>query len=1001
MKTSILKKFLIVIVAIAILSVFVIPNKSHAGWLSDIGNNLLNAVFDLIRFIGDVILGIMQKLMTGYSMDVSNGIYYSPGIIFSNKVPGLKVNFITATDKDNMSTNQEITSDNLKENIENHYKNYKSEHVATYLFKIDEDNLNNVSISGVDLASLNEETKKWMIDLGGLTEEDGKDFFERYERILDKLGFFAINYVDKLLSGGNLADVTGITDNDRRDIVAVANIIKNNDLLNKWSVENRYKYINTQIGLNNISIIRNWRASANDYVPVVVYKYVYNGNSSAEYYRITPSFSSGESKLIKLFNNDGNLIYVKNEETNWFENFREGSNNELEVLWGGADLEHESQILIYNYDGYIYILKCLDYAGDGYNPEFKKTIEVYRFELGGLRNSIESTAYQLQDTIATWYKTIRIISMVGLLSVLLYIGIRIILSSTSAQNQAKYKNMLKDWLVALCLIFVLHYMMALMLTITESLNNIMADTYNGDRDQLMESVRENTNKVADGSIQFDDDSSNNIQRFGYLIMYLALVLLTLIFTFQYLKRVVYMAFLTMIAPLIALTYPLDKIKDNKAQAFSFWLKEYIFNCLIQPVHLLLYTVFISSALDFAQKNILYAIVTLAFMVPAEKIIKEMFGLKSSGPSGALNAAAGGAVVMSMLNKMKGGRPPQDKGKGSEGGNSVNRIRTPRNTSATSTGAPRTGGEALEGGSIAGASTAGSTGRATVRTSTASSSSSSSSAGSVSRSTPSSSAGSVSRSATSSASSSTSGAATTSSDGTIKGSRFRGVVGGLGKKYIYGYDAIKSHTGRLTGTLGAAVAGTIGLAAQIADGDLIEDPTKAFTQAATAAGAGYIGGSALAQNAVHKVHNAPGKIKEVANAYNEGKYAKEYKDLNLDGASIRKAVQNGINGNEVESFMDAGVNDVDTMARIKQAGINGEGYEAFKDAGVNSVKKMIKLQNQGISGQDYSNLKKIKSLAGKHFDTETDFVTHIRMMKPGMTEDEAKEMYRKIIDIETL
>ena len=993
MKTSILKKFLIVIVAIAILSVFVMPNKSHAGWLSDIGNNLLNAVFDLIRFIGDVILGIMQKLMTGYSMDVSKGIYYSPGIIFSNKVPGLKVNFITATDQDNMSTNQEITSDNLKENIEKNYKNYKSEHVATYLFKIDEDNLNNVSISDVALASLNEETRKWMIDLGNLSEEDGKNFFELYERITH-LGVNGIIYVDTLLSGGSIADVTGITDNDRSDIAAIANIIKNNDLLTKWSVNKRYEYINTQIGLNDISFIRKSEGE------VTTYKYNNANDMGKEHYYIRLGFINSLSQLVKLYNISGDLNYIFGNEE--WENFHEGKNNEIEdALWGGADLEHESQILIYNYNGYVYILKCLDYEGLAKGREYKKEIEVYRFELGGLRNNIESTAYQLQGTIAKWYKTIRIISMVGLLSVLLYIGIRIILSSTSAQNQAKYKNMLKDWLVALCLIFVLHYMMALMLTITESLNNIMADTYNGDRDQLMESVRENTNKVADGSVQFDDDSSNNIQRFGYLIMYLALVLLTLIFTFQYLKRVVYMAFLTMIAPLIALTYPLDKIKDNKAQAFSFWLKEYIFNCLIQPVHLLLYTVFISSALEFAQKNILYAIVTLAFMVPAEKIIKEMFGLKSSGPSGALNAAAGGAVVMSMLNKMKGGRPPQDKGKGSEGGNSGNRIRTPRNTSATSTGAPGTGGEALEGGSIAGASTAGSTGRATVRTSTASSSTPISSAGSAARSTPSSSAGSVSRSTTSSASSSTSGAATTSSDGTIKGSRFRGVVGGLGKKYIYGYDAIKSHTGRLTGTLGAAVAGTIGLAAQIADGDLIEDPTKAFTQAATAAGAGYIGGSALAQNAVHKVHNAPDKIKEVANAYNEGKYAKEYKDLNLDGASIRKAVQNGINGNEVESFMDAGVNDVDTMARIKQAGINGEGYEAFKDAGVNSVKKMIKLQNQGISGQDYSNLKKIKSLAGKHFDTETDFVTHIRMMKPGMTEDEAKEMYRKIIDIETL
>lgn len=144
MKTSILKKFLIVIVAIAILSVFVMPNKSHAGWLSDIGNNLLNAVFDLIRFIGDVILGIMQKLMTGYSMDVSKGIYYSPGIIFSNKVQGLKVNFITATNKDITQPNVQDDTykmEDVQKKLEQNYETINSEYFGTIFFRLDDGNV--------------------------------------------------------------------------------------------------------------------------------------------------------------------------------------------------------------------------------------------------------------------------------------------------------------------------------------------------------------------------------------------------------------------------------------------------------------------------------------------------------------------------------------------------------------------------------------------------------------------------------------------------------------------------------------------------------------------------------------------------------------------------------------------------------------------------------------------------------------------------------------------
>ena len=277
--------------------------------------------------------------------------------------------------------------------------------------------------------------------------------------------------------------------------------------------------------------------------------------------------------------------------------------------------------------------------------------------------TITSPAKEMQASISKWYIALRTIALVGLLSVLLYIGIRIILSSSSANDKAKYKNMLKDWIVAICILFTLHYMMAFMLEMTASLNHIInnnvvesssSETPEGSTgeyktDKLMNAVREG---VGDS---YEDASALNTA--SYTIMYLALVILTGVFTVQYLKRVIYMAFLTMIAPMIALTYPLDKIKDSKAQAFSFWLREYIFNCLIQPVHFLLYTLLISNVGDFATNNIIYSVVALGFLVPAEKLIKEMFGMKSATPVGTLGAAAGGAVVMSMLNKMKA-KPPK-------------------------------------------------------------------------------------------------------------------------------------------------------------------------------------------------------------------------------------------------------------------------------------------------------------------------------------------------------
>ena len=52
--------------------------------------------------------------------------------------------------------------------------------------------------------------------------------------------------------------------------------------------------------------------------------------------------------------------------------------------------------------------------------------------------------------------------------ILLYIGIRIVISSTAGEK-AKYKEHIKDWLVAVVLVVFMHYIMAFALTITDYL----------------------------------------------------------------------------------------------------------------------------------------------------------------------------------------------------------------------------------------------------------------------------------------------------------------------------------------------------------------------------------------------------------------------------------------------------------------------------------------------------------------------------------------------------
>lgn len=266
---------------------------------------------------------------------------------------------------------------------------------------------------------------------------------------------------------------------------------------------------------------------------------------------------------------------------------------------------------------------------------------------------VESSASKLQPTIATWYVAIRNLAVVGLLSVLAYIGIRIIVSSTAA-DKSKYKQMLVDWVIALCILFFMHYLMSFIITLTESVCTAIA----GDgASSIKVNIKDTdhtfyTNLL--GLARFKTQYKNFGPKMAYLIMYLALVIYTVTFTIVYLKRLLTMAFLTLIAPAVALTYPIDKMNDGQAQAFNSWLKEYIFNALIQPFHLIIYYVFVTSAMDLASTNIIYMIATLAFIKEAEKILRKFFGFDKAGTLGAL----GGFAAASLMNKI---------GKGKSGG----------------------------------------------------------------------------------------------------------------------------------------------------------------------------------------------------------------------------------------------------------------------------------------------------------------------------------------------
>ena len=303
-----------------------------------------------------------------------------------------------------------------------------------------------------------------------------------------------------------------------------------------------------------------------------------------------------------------------------------------------------------------------------------------------VKTSKQDMGAQLSGVISQWYVSIRNIALVAMMIVLLYIGIRMMLSTLSS-DKAKYRQMLQDWLVGLIILFLMHYIMAFSVTLVQKLTDIVSTSIDSNR-FMVYIPNDKDNKLRDfikeaGMEEYIVDSSGNANpdasgeeayimyptdMMGYLrlrlqlsnwgseyvglsICFVILVMFTIFFVFTYFRRVLYMAFLTLIAPVVAVTYPIDKINDGSAQGFSKWFREYIFNLLVQPMHLLLYYILISSAFELASENVIYSIVAIGFMIPAEKLLRSLFGFEKSSTASTLNGVAGGALAMAGINKL--------------------------------------------------------------------------------------------------------------------------------------------------------------------------------------------------------------------------------------------------------------------------------------------------------------------------------------------------------------
>ena len=150
--------------------------------------------------------------------------------------------------------------------------------------------------------------------------------------------------------------------------------------------------------------------------------------------------------------------------------------------------------------------------------------------------------------------------------------------------------------------------------------------------------------------------NDGIAGWSAALVYMGIIVLTFVFLIMYIKRMITIAFLILISPIITITYSIDKINDGKSQALDTWTKEFLQNVLIQPFHCIIYLVFISVGINIVNGSGTLAagiivILTMFFIFDAEKIIKNIFGINSETTGSGMKTALTIVGTMTALKKL--------------------------------------------------------------------------------------------------------------------------------------------------------------------------------------------------------------------------------------------------------------------------------------------------------------------------------------------------------------
>lgn len=262
------------------------------------------------------------------------------------------------------------------------------------------------------------------------------------------------------------------------------------------------------------------------------------------------------------------------------------------------------------------------------------------------------TNQSIKDNVAKWNYILRSISLVVLLFIMAYLAVRLIIASVKDKPEARanYKSFMTDIVISVFLAFTLHIYVAVISYGADALTAIIENVAKA----LINQDILNFEKVIIYSFYdvkgfFTTPTKKLINTISFII----LVALHGKFIWIFTQRFLTIAFLTIVSPFISITYAVDKFKDGKTQVLSKWMKEITRLVFLMPLYAGMYTVFAIAMGNLAEKAPILGLLFLLFFGKIEKVIKELFNMRSlTGVKSTEDYSFSAGVNKARLDKIK-------------------------------------------------------------------------------------------------------------------------------------------------------------------------------------------------------------------------------------------------------------------------------------------------------------------------------------------------------------